>query len=60
MHLRGNLDGCEFQSLFEVLDDTLRLKEEGDMVHGRDVVDADNLFRRDMTEHRDLVFRRKL
>ena len=56
MHFGGDLDGCEFQTLFEVFDNTLGLEKEGDMVHRGDVMDTDNLFGRDVTEHRDLVF----
>ena len=38
----------------EVLDNTLRLEEERDMVNRGNVVHADDLFRCDVTEHGDL------
>ena len=37
----------------EVLDDTLGLEKEGDMVHRRNIMNANDLFRGDMTEHGD-------
>lgn len=50
-HLLGQLKASKVQPFLQELDDALRLKEKGDMVDGGDVMHADNLFRRDVTEH---------
>ena len=55
-HFGCDFDGCEVQSLLEVLYDTLGLEKEGDMVDGRDIMNADDLFGGDVTEHGDLGF----
>jgi hypothetical protein len=44
------------QSLGEEIDDSLGLQQEGNVVNGRHIVYADDLFGGDATEHRDLVF----
>lgn len=48
-------DVGELEALLEVVDETLVLEEEGDVVKGGDVVDSKDLLGRDVTEHGDLL-----
>ncbi len=60
LHLRSDGDACKIKSLLEILDNALGLQKERDVVNRRHVVHADNLFRSNMTEHRDFCPRRRL